>query len=99
MTQRSGRPPFLTNDDFANQNLECKLYDNHHAVYALTINVPHIIYERMTNDAKIGQLKILKSAHFDGDSVHIMGKIGETTNFQKRIYQYNRVSSSGNSMY
>jgi hypothetical protein len=53
----------------------------------------------MLNDAKIGQLKILKSAHFDGDSVHIMGKIGETTNFQKRIYQYNRVSSSGNSMY
>lgn len=98
LTRREGRPPFLTDRDFAEHRLECQLAANKHAVYALTICIPKEIYQEMLLDEEIGNWEIVKRAVPDGDRMFLPSKIGETTNLPKRISHY-KVKRSRNSMY
>ncbi len=63
-------------------------------VYALTVCVPRKLYDNMKDDPTLSGLNIIKQAWFEDQVVHIQGKIGETLDLKKRLYQYKACSSN-----
>ncbi|CAF1209714.1 unnamed protein product [Adineta steineri] len=90
LTERDGKPAFLTAAEVHDGKLGCKLHEKHHAVYVLTIAVPEKIYEKMLLDETLKDLKFLQRGaviHLGG-IVNIKGKIGESTTFPHRRSTY-----------
>ncbi|CAF4057754.1 unnamed protein product [Adineta steineri] len=97
LTQRDGKPAFLTAAEINDGKLGCKLHQNNHAVYALTIAVPEWIHLKMLLDQKLGSLKFVQLENVDIDEekkiVNIKGKIGESTNLPQRESTYYNCTS------
>ena len=51
----------------------------------------------MMNDVNLRHLRVLQTAVFDTlkPVVHLRGKIGETSSFQRRVAEYNHKEDSG----
>ncbi|CAF1510576.1 unnamed protein product [Adineta steineri] len=92
LTERDGKPAFLTAAEVHDGKLGCKLDENNHAVYVLTIAVPEWIHLKMLLDQTLGNLKFVQLENVDIDEekkiVNIKGKIGETTNLSSRETTY-----------
>lgn len=82
LTRREGRPPFLTDRDFAEHRLECQLAANKHAVYALTICIP--------NEEEIGNWEIVKRAVPDGETTNLPKRISnyKVKRSRNSMYRY-----------
>ncbi|CAF3875247.1 unnamed protein product [Adineta steineri] len=102
LTQRDGKPAFLTAAEINDGKLGCKLHQNNHAVYALTIAVPEWIHLKMLLDQKLGSLKFVQLENVDIDEekkiVNIKGKIGESTNLPQRESTYYNCTSRTDSI-
>ncbi|CAF1209732.1 unnamed protein product [Adineta steineri] len=86
LTERDGKPAFLTAAEIHDGKLGCKLHENKHAVYVLTIAVPEWIHVKMLLDQTLGSLKFVQLENVDIDEekkiVNIKGKI------VKRLHVY-----------
>ncbi|CAF4184721.1 unnamed protein product, partial [Adineta steineri] len=79
LTERDGKPAFLTAAEVHDGKLGCKLDENNHAVYVLTIAVPEWIHLKMLLDQTLRNLKFVQLENVDIDEekkiVNIKGKI------------------------
>ncbi|CAF1465105.1 unnamed protein product [Adineta steineri] len=90
LTQRSGKPAFLTAAEVYNDELGCTLDQNLCAVYVLTIAMPERIYENMLSNPTLKKLKFLQRGNVRrvGEIVNIQGKIGESMGLPSRKSAY-----------